>query len=102
MSNYGSSVSAGSAAACLAIVLALEYANPAGATLALRDAAVPLTFQQVNRTAKGDRLPVAAERDKTPKQETINVPVRILVGCDGAFSNLASGAPANFATRCLS
>jgi hypothetical protein len=103
---------ASSLAACFAIVLALEYVNPAGAfdpATASDLSRATLVFhqdagstQQVNRAAKSSRLPLAASRDGLPKKETINVPARILVGCDAAFSSLAWDAQKNFATRCLS
>jgi hypothetical protein len=97
MLNFASSL-----AACLAAVLALEYANPAGATLVFHDTLVPQTVQQVNRVGKSDRLSDPRIHGQSPKKETINAPAVILVGCDAAFSNLASGAGMNFARRCLS
>ncbi|HWM83195.1 MAG TPA: hypothetical protein VNQ56_14140 [Pseudolabrys sp.] len=97
MLNFASSL-----AACFAIVLALEYANPAGATLIDRDAVAPQAVQQVNRAGKSDRLPGSQLQDGSLKKETINVPTRVLVGCDAAFSSLASDARGNFATHCLS
>jgi hypothetical protein len=87
--------------ACLAAMLAFEYANPAGATLVFRDAAVSEAVQQVNRVGKSDRLSVQMN-GVVRKKETINSPARILVGCDAAFSSLSSNARENFATRCLS
>jgi hypothetical protein len=101
MFNFSSAL-----AACLAAMLAFEYANPAGATLVFRDvavsgAAVSGVVQQVNRVGKSDRLSVQMN-GVVRKKETINSPARILVGCDAAFSSLSSNARDNFATRCLS
>jgi len=106
MYSFGSYFVAG-----LAVLLAFEYAAPAGATLAYRDAAVPASFYVVNRAGKGDRLPAAVARSTTrpaapqaqDKQEKKDAArAKVLVGCDPAFSNLSHHARLNFATRCLS
>lgn len=120
MDNFGSYFVAG-----LAVLLAVEYAAPAGAMLAYRDAtyrdmtyrdAAPASFYVVNRAGKGDRLPAVAQTtrpaapqaqrpataDRVPHRVNDAARGRILVGCDPAFSNLSHNAPLNFATRCVS
>ena len=69
----------------------------------------------VNRSRKGDRItPVApviraegqTARESTPPAEPPSRPTargpRLPIGCDPAFSPLASSASLNFAGRCLS
>jgi hypothetical protein len=54
-------------------------------------------IQSVDRTGKGDRLPISVTTvDKEPAPDR---PQKIKVGCDPAFSPLA-GSRANFPGRC--
>lgn len=56
-----------------------------------------LPDQLVNRSNKGDRMPVASQVRKDQPQK----PRRVMVGCDPVFSPLSASAQANFAGRCL-
>jgi hypothetical protein len=69
--------------------------SPFGARAAVeRDAPI----QTVNRTHKGNRLPVPAAAGKM--QPSRPSPT-IMIGCDPAFSPLSTFARANFAGRCI-
>jgi hypothetical protein len=56
----------------------------------------------VDRTFKGDRLPLAASAHKigAPTSATQQSREKALVGCDGAFSSISSPPPANVFRRC--
>jgi len=63
------------------------------------------SVQAVNRTLKGNRLPLPVSVEKrqpapTPAPTTRKPPT-IMVGCDPAFSPLAASAHANFPGRCV-
>ena len=59
-------------------------------------------IQSVNRTHKGNRLPVPVSAEK--RQQT-PAPTRtrptVMAGCDPAFSHLVASAQANFSSRCV-
>lgn len=68
--------------------------SPVGATPASKGGALQL----VDRSNKGDRIPVITigkQRPETPR------PPPMMVGCDPAFSPLAASARANFARSCV-
>lgn len=57
-----------------------------------------VALQSVDRSNKGDRIPVMAvskQKSETPR------PPPMMVGCDPAFSPLAAAARANFARSCV-
>jgi hypothetical protein len=51
----------------------------------------------VDRTFKGDRLPLTIGAPASPRQQSRE---KVLVGCDGAFSPIASPRLANVFRRC--
>lgn len=69
--------------------------SPVGASPASNGGAA---LQLVDRSNKGDRIPVmtiSKQRPETPR------PPPMMVGCDPAFSPLAASARANFARSCI-
>ncbi|MBN9048093.1 MAG: hypothetical protein J0H78_01450 [Rhizobiales bacterium] len=104
MYSFGTFIAAG-----FAVLLAIEYTAPAGATLATRDMLQPDSYYSVtvNRSAKSDRIETdrlpAAQQSAPAKQqpEAARVRGKIMVGCDAAFSNLSAHARLNYASRCL-
>jgi hypothetical protein len=85
------------------VVLVLDIvAPPAGlgfspvgaAPAAIND----VTLQSVDRTNKGDRVPVTTIGKNQPEQQK---PQKMLTGCDPAFSPLSAQARANFARSCV-
>lgn len=85
-----------------AVVLTMDLiAPPVGLGMALVTwpaAKSEPAAQFVNRTHKGDRLPVpvVSHRQKAP-----SVAPETLVGCETVFSSLSANARLNFAGRCL-
>ena len=53
--------------------------------------------QIVDRTRKGDRLPLTKANGRQTPPGASPIPV----GCEGAFSSLSAGARANFPGRCF-
>jgi hypothetical protein len=84
-----------------AMSVALAIASLAGLTL-LADIGAgvartpPLPMQSVDRSHKGDRLPLGSFAVKRRAPGPI-----VLDGCDPVFSPLARSAEANFPGRCL-
>ena len=56
----------------------------------------------VNRTNKGDRLPLALKRTSNVSPPAVAVKSRPPVGCDPAFSGVADPARAHIFGRCIS
>jgi hypothetical protein len=59
----------------------------------------------VNRTSKGDRLPLAPpqmQTSSTPAPAKLIPPKRVPLGCEPAFSPVAEPAGAHIFLRCLS
>lgn len=82
------------------VVLALDIvAPPAGLGFspvgAAPSAINDVTLQSVDRTNKGDRVPVTTIGKNQPEQQ------KMLSGCDPAFSPLSAQARANFARSCI-
>ena len=89
-------------AAGILVVLAIDFiAPPVGLGInALAWPASPRAalVQHVDRTHKGDRLPVPTAADKP------STPIRArppLIGCDPAFSSLAAVKRPSFPARCI-
>lgn len=86
------------------VVLALDFVappiglglSPVGATPA---AVNDIALQSVDRSNKGDRVPVATMGKNQVEQPK---PQKMLTGCDPAFSPLSAQARANFARSCVS
>lgn len=92
------------------VVLALDIvAPPAGfgfSPLGASPSAINnVTLQSVDRTNKGDRVPVTTIGKNQPgnelKNEAEQKPQKMLTGCDPAFSPLSAQARANFARSCV-
>jgi hypothetical protein len=88
------------------VVLALDIVappagfgfSPVGASpSAIND--VPL--QSVDRSNKGDRVPVTTIGKNLIKNQPEQKPQKMLTGCDPAFSPLSAQARANFARSCV-
>lgn len=85
------------------VVLALDIVappagfgfSPVGASPSAVDN-VPL--QSVDRSNKGDRIPVTTIGKNSPAQQKSQ---KMLAGCDPAFSPLSAQARANFARSCV-
>ncbi|HMJ41774.1 MAG TPA: hypothetical protein VK522_05780 [Pseudolabrys sp.] len=80
----------------LGMIAPLVALSPVGASPAVSNSNGTLQF--VDRTNKGDRVPVTTvskQKPETPRPPTL------LVGCDPAFSPLAVSARANFARSCI-
>ena len=56
----------------------------------------------VNRTNKGDRLPLTLKRTSNVSSPAVAVKSRPPVGCDPAFSRVADPARAHIFGRCIS
>ena len=86
-----------------AMSLALAIASLAGLTLVADVGAgiartPPLPMQSVDRTYKGDRLPLPVGSLARKRRAPGSI---VLDGCDPVFSPLARSAEANFPGRCL-
>ncbi len=88
----------------LLVVLALDMVSAPILLGFARVGASPAVFngdaalQSVNRTNKGDRIPVTTIGKRQP--EPPRGPT-VLTGCEPAFSPLAASARANFARSCV-
>jgi hypothetical protein len=85
------------------VVLALDIvAPPAGLGFSPVGASPSsvnnMTLQSVDRTNKGDRVPVTTIGKNLPVQQK---PQKMLTGCDPAFSPLSAQARVNFARSCV-
>src|SRR5665213_3120351 len=83
------------------VMLVLDFIAPrAGLGLAIRaqpvNALVVVPNQFVDRTHKGDRLPLPTD---IGRQQRPHVP--LMIGCEPAFSPLSNSAGANVAGRCV-
>jgi hypothetical protein len=92
------------------VVLALDIAAPpagfgfspvGAAPSAIND----VMLQSVDRTNKGDRVPMTTVGKNQPKNDKNEAeqqkPQKMLTGCDPAFSPLSAQARANFARSCI-
>jgi hypothetical protein len=101
MHGFGTNFLAGLFLGAAVAVLAPLAATDLAAGVARTDAVqTKFEVQTVNRASKTDRLhnPQRATRGD---DESKSKPVKILVGCDPAFSPLSKGASMNFASRCV-
>jgi hypothetical protein len=85
------------------VVLALDIvAPPAGLGFspvgAAPSAINDVTLQSVDRTNKGDRVPMTTVGKNQLEPQK---PQKMLAGCDPAFSPLSAQARANFARSCV-
>lgn len=80
----------------LGMIAPLVAFSPVGASPAVSNSNAPL--QVVDRTNKGDRVPVTTVSKQKPEAPR---PPALLAGCDPAFSPLAASARANFARSCI-
>jgi hypothetical protein len=83
------------------VVLVLDFiAPPAGVGVAIGawPAAPAPAIQSVDRTNKGNRmpLPMAVDKHRAPVKSPT-----LLAGCEPVFSPLSASARANFAGRCV-
>jgi hypothetical protein len=78
----------------LGMIAPLVAFSPVGASPAVSNSAL----QVVDRTNKGDRVPVTTVSKQKPE---VPRPPALLAGCDPAFSPLAASARANFARSCI-
>ena len=69
----------------------LGFSSVGAAPSAIND----VTLQSVDRTNKGDRVPMTTIGKNQPE------PQKMLSGCDPAFSPLSAQARANFARSCI-
>ena len=79
----------------LGMIAPLVAFSPVGASPAVSN---NVTLQVVDRTNKGDRVPVTTVSKQKPEAPR---PPALLAGCDPAFSPLAASARANFARSCI-
>lgn len=80
-------------------VLALDLVVPLGLGMSVSAwPSIESDRTMVNRSAKGDRLPIPAITVRKP-----NVPQQqpVLIGCEPAFSPLSASARLNFPGRCM-
>lgn len=94
------SLAAGVTAATIA-ALGCCFAGSMGAGAGLQQMDHPAAISQsVDRTHKGDRLPVAARRH-VPVAVVASTSKRTPVGCDSAFSPITEPSLAHVFKRCL-
>jgi hypothetical protein len=79
----------------LGMIAPLVALSPVGASPAVSNS---VTLQAVDRTNKGDRVPVTIVSKQKPEAPR---PPALLAGCDPAFSPLAASTHANFARSCI-
>lgn len=84
------------------VLLALDIVAPPGGLGFTPVVASPLAIndmplQSVDRSNKGDRVPMTTVGKNQPEQK----PQKMLTGCDPAFSPLSAQARANFARSCV-
>jgi hypothetical protein len=86
------------------VVLAMDLIAPAGLAGARSASEHGVAIQSVDRTFKGDRLPMSTTVVKQlapAKLPGPNTRPTVIVGCDPVFSPLAASARANFSGRCI-
>jgi hypothetical protein len=78
------------------VLLAVGFGLSVGAAPVAKN---DLMLQTVDRSNKGDRIPVTTIGKQQPQPETKRPAV--LTGCDPAFSPLSTSARNNFARSCV-